>query len=136
MFGVLAKSSYALSLHAGRVPIPSSTHPSVRGAGVLGGEQVFSLDYNVTNPLNVVITTAAMDKYLQVFALLFKIKRLEYVLVNTWKSHLTAFHSVKKLPGVAGVLHQCHLCQNQMVHFVTNLQHYIMFEVCGVSLNH
>ena len=27
------------------------------------GWEVFSLDYNVTNPLNVVITTAAMDKY-------------------------------------------------------------------------
>ena len=84
----------------------------------------------MSNPLNVVITTAAMDKYLQIFALLFKIKRLEYVLVNTWKHHLTAFHSVKKLAGVPGVLHQCHLyvgwylcCACVFSSFALSIQH-------------
>ena len=36
---------------------------------------------------------------------------------------------MQTVPGVPAMLHNCQVLQNEMVHFVTNLQHYIMFEV-------
>lgn len=40
---------------------------------------------------------------------------------------------MQTVPGVPAMLHNCQILQNEMVHFVTNLQHYIMFEVCLLS---
>ena len=40
---------------------------------------------------------------------------------------------MQTVPGVPAMLHNCQVLQNEMVHFVTNLQHYIMFEVRSLS---
>lgn len=101
------------------------------------GWDVFSLNYHVSSPVNVVISPTAAKRYLKIFNLLFKVKRMEYTLSSSWKRHLTANHTGKvcmqTVPGVPAMLHNCQILQNEMVHFVTNLQHYIMFEVLQTS---
>jgi gamma-tubulin complex component 3 len=86
-----------------------------------------------------------MDLYLKLFNFMWRIKRVEWCLSNTWSKHMILSHAMKKIVSdVASEIHRyfpvlflgndagknrCHLLRNEMVHFVYNLQHYIMFEV-------
>ena len=88
--------------------------------------------------------------YRRIFAFLWKLKRVEYMLSRTWRRHVTAYRRLSRLQralarrerlyrgaGVSAgpainaltVLHRSHLFRNQMIHFASNLQNYVMFEV-------
>ena len=87
--------------------------------------------YRVEAPLNAVIHSRALGTYRQVFHLLWRMKRGEFVLSNAWRQHMTAatLRLAKKLPRLSQHLHACNLCRNRMWHFVQNLSNYMMFEV-------
>jgi len=51
------------------------------------GWDVFTLDYHVTQPLNTIITSSAMEKYRKLFHFLWRLKRVEHTLSVTWKRH-------------------------------------------------
>ena len=95
------------------------------------GWQVFSLTYRVEAPLNAVIHPRALGVYRQVFHLLWRMKRGEFVLSNSWRQHMAAatLRLSRKLPGLSQHLHACNLARNRMWHFVQNLSNYMMFEV-------
>ena len=67
------------------------------------GWDVFALTYKVDTPVNAVLTPAAMDRYLRIFNFLWRLKRVEYSLCNTWCRHMTATHTLK----VCGVVVWC-----------------------------
>lgn len=72
-----------------------------------------------------------MLRYLRVFNLLWRAKRMEYCLANMWRDQTSNYRTLHTISELRPVLHQCHLLTSAMVHFITQLQYYITFEVRG-----
>ena len=88
----------------------------------------FSLDYRVEPPVSVVLSADAMVQYRQVFTLLWRLKRVEHSLTALWQKHGTTAHLLRGLRADP-LMHACHTLRHEMIHFVYNLQYYLMFEV-------
>ncbi|KAJ8532757.1 hypothetical protein K7X08_015646 [Anisodus acutangulus] len=105
------------------------------------GWDVFSLEYDAGVPLNTVFTESVMTRYIRVFNFLWKLRRVEHALTGTWKTmkpNCITSHFFSKLPqAVKSQLlltsRKCQVLWDEMNHFVSNLQYYIMFEVLEVS---
>ncbi|KAJ9184667.1 hypothetical protein P3X46_004371 [Hevea brasiliensis] len=105
------------------------------------GWDVFSLEYDARVPLDTVFTESVMGRYLRIFNFLWKLRRVEHVLIGAWKMmkpNCITSRSFTKLQGAVklqllSTLRRCQVLWNEMNHFVTNLQYYIMFEVLEVS---
>ncbi|KAF1825597.1 spc98 like protein [Dissoconium aciculare CBS 342.82] len=95
------------------------------------GWDVFTLEYRIDSPLDVIVTPWASKQYLKVFNFLWRVKRVEFALSTTWRRVQTGARGVisaveDKLGadwksargGVA-----------EMIHFINQLQYYILFEV-------
>eukprot|EP00252_Welwitschia_mirabilis_P025567 TRINITY_DN8041_c0_g1_i1.p1 TRINITY_DN8041_c0_g1~~TRINITY_DN8041_c0_g1_i1.p1 ORF type:complete len:873 (+),score=147.91 TRINITY_DN8041_c0_g1_i1:193-2811(+) len=106
-----------------------------------GGWDVFSLEYNARDPLNIIFTESVMARYLKIFNFLWKLKRVEHALSATWqtmKPNCSIVHMFATKDGggksqLVAVLRRCQTLRNEMDHFVRNLQYYIMFEVLEYS---
>ncbi|CAH9079369.1 unnamed protein product [Cuscuta epithymum] len=107
------------------------------------GWDVFSLEYDARVPLNTILTESVMARYLKIFNFLWRLKRVEHALTAAWKTMKPncgthSFSNNNKLPHDVK-LHldltsrKCQVLWNEMNHFVSNLQYYIMFEVLEVS---
>ncbi|KAI1331780.1 Spc97/Spc98 family protein [Xylariaceae sp. FL0255] len=99
------------------------------------GWDCFTLEYKIDAPVDVVVSDWGARQYLKVFNFLWRIKRVEFALSSTWRKVTT---------GSRGVLQTNHpLVQEtwkttrgflaEMVHFVGQLQHYILSEVIESS---
>ena len=99
------------------------------------GWDVFTLEYKVDAPVDVVITPWANRQYLAVFNFLWRIKRVEYALGSAWRRCMTGARGV--LATVDSALDQdwkvARCCIAEMIHFVNQLQYYILFEVIEAS---
>ncbi|KAL8779875.1 MAG: hypothetical protein Q9194_001196 [Teloschistes cf. exilis] len=95
------------------------------------GWDVFTLEYRIDAPVDVVITSWASTQYLRVFNFLWRIKRVEFALGSTWRRCMTGARgvlaSVDNRPG--GDWKNARCCIAEMIHFVNQLQYYILFEV-------
>lgn len=99
------------------------------------GWDVFTLEYKVDAPVDVVITPWANKQYLVVFNFLWRIKRVEFALGSIWRRCMTGARGVlatvdDKL-GSDWKVARC--CIAEMIHFVNQLQYYILFEVIEAS---
>ncbi len=54
---------------------------------------------------------------------------MEYCLASMWRDQTSHYRALFSIPELRPVLHQCHLLISAMVHFITQLQYYITFEV-------
>ncbi|KAI5861233.1 Spc98 family-domain-containing protein [Durotheca rogersii] len=99
------------------------------------GWDCFTLEYKIDAPVDVVVSDWGNRQYLKVFNFLWRIKRVEFALSSTWRKVTT---------GSRGVLQTDHAAVRQtwkttrghlaeMVHFVGQLQYYILFEVIESS---
>ncbi|RKF75650.1 Spindle pole body component alp6 [Golovinomyces cichoracearum] len=99
------------------------------------GWDCFTLEYKVDAPVDVVVTEWGNRQYLKVFNFLWRIKRVEFALSSTWRKCMT---------GSRGVLHgeEKSVAQTwkltrgvlaEMIHFIGQLQYYILFEVIESS---
>ncbi|KAL9029000.1 MAG: hypothetical protein Q9196_002708 [Gyalolechia fulgens] len=102
------------------------------------GWDVFTLEYKVDTPVDVVITAWASKQYLVVFNFLWRIKRVEFALGSTWRRCMTGARGV--LATVDGESSRdwknARCCIAEMIHFVNQLQYYILFEVIEASWDH
>jgi gamma-tubulin complex component 3 len=95
------------------------------------GWDVFTLEYRVDSPLDVIVTPWASKQYLKVFNFLWRVKRVEFALSTTWRRVQTGAR------GVLGAVSDNFGAEwkvargglAEMVHFVDQLQYYILFEV-------
>eukprot|EP00762_Andalucia_godoyi_P008673 ANDGO_00429.mRNA.1 Gamma-tubulin complex component 3 len=100
------------------------------------GWDVFSLDYRVSAPLDTIFSRSVMTRYLRVFSLLWKLKRVESGLCHEWKRHMTLFHTMQSHRDsdiAQKLMRPCQLLRNEMSHCIANLQYYLMFEVLEAS---
>ncbi|KAL0239496.1 hypothetical protein GEMRC1_009604 [Eukaryota sp. GEM-RC1] len=94
------------------------------------GGQRFTLDYNIEplSPVNLVLPQHIINRYLDTFYFIWKIKRCESVLANVWMGSVPL--RKQDLPNVAfSVLHLSFLMRLEMENFVATLQHHVYFEV-------
>ena len=101
------------------------------------GWDVFTLEYKVDAPVDVVINAWASKQYLVVFNFLWRIKRVEFALGSTWRRCMTGARgvlaSVDDKLGRDWKIARC--CIAEMIHFVNQLQYYILFEVIEAGWN-
>ncbi|XP_073045815.1 LOW QUALITY PROTEIN: gamma-tubulin complex component 3-like [Primulina eburnea] len=105
------------------------------------GWDVFSLEYDARVPLNTVFTESVMSRYLRIFNFLWKLRRIEHALIGVWKGmkpNRVTSQFFSKLPRAVTLQliltsRKYQVLWDEMNHFVTNLQYYIMFEVLEVS---
>ncbi|KAG6182028.1 hypothetical protein E4U36_003615 [Claviceps purpurea] len=99
------------------------------------GWDCFTLEYKIDAPVDVVVTDWGNRQYLKVFNFLWRIKRVEFALLSTWRKCMTGARGVLQNPdpvvmqawkSTRGVL-------AEMIHFVGQLQYYILFEVIESS---
>jgi gamma-tubulin complex component 3 len=99
------------------------------------GWDCFTLEYKIDAPVDVVVTEWGNRQYLKVFNFLWRVKRVEFALASTWRKCMTGSRGVLQTSdeqvlqtwkSTRGVL-------AEMVHFVGQLQYYILFEVIESS---
>lgn len=95
------------------------------------GWDVFTLEYRVDSPLDVIVTPWASKQYLKVFNFLWRVKRVEFALGSTWRRTMTGARGVLGAVGdkVDKDWKNARGGIAEMIHFVSQLQHYILFEV-------
>jgi gamma-tubulin complex component 3 len=63
------------------------------------GWDVFSLEYNVEQPIKTIFKKSAMDKYRRLFKFLWRLKRVEHTLSIAWRRQMTSAHTIRTVPG-------------------------------------
>lgn len=99
------------------------------------GWDVFTLEYKIDAPVDVIVTPYGSKQYLKVFNFLWRVKRVEFALGSTWRRCMTGAR------GVLGTVDdkfgkdwkKARCAMAEMIHFVNQLQHYILFEVIESS---
>ena len=99
------------------------------------GWDCFTLEYKIDAPIDVVVTEWGNRQYLKVFNFLWKVKRVEFALSTTWRKCMTGARGVlsggDKSTSQAWKLTRGVLAE--MIHFIGQLQYYILFEVIESS---
>lgn len=99
------------------------------------GWDCFTLEYKIDAPVDVVITPWGSTQYLKVFNFLWRVKRVEFALGSTWRRCMTGARgvlgSVDDKVGPDWKRARCVIAE--MIHFVNQLQYYILFEVIESS---
>jgi gamma-tubulin complex component 3 len=95
------------------------------------GWDVFTLEYRIDSPLDVIVTPWASKQYLKVFNFLWRIKRVEFALSTTWRRLQTGARGVIGAVGdkLGEDWKSAHGGVAEMIHFINQLQYYILFEV-------
>ena len=101
----------------------------------------FHLCYDVDAPLTAVVHPEATSLYRRVFALLFRLKRIVYMLNRTWRQSTALHHALRQIAlaypdssiesrqSTLHLLRRVALTRQSILHFASNLQSYLMFEV-------
>jgi len=102
------------------------------------------LEYNIDSPLDAVVHNSAMETYHQMFLFLFRLKRIEWTMNNSWRQSTELNHAIlieNKAGGIEApnvraaaekssfLLRRIATIRQTMLHFISNLQNYLMFEV-------
>ncbi|KAH7358443.1 spindle pole body component alp6 [Plectosphaerella cucumerina] len=99
------------------------------------GWDCFTLEYKIDAPVDVVVTDWGNRQYLKVFNFLWRIKRVEFALASTWRKCMTGARGVLQNsdPAVVQTWKSTRGLLAEMIHFVGQLQYYILFEVIESS---
>ncbi|CAK7271928.1 Microtubule-nucleating Tub4p (gamma-tubulin) complex component [Sporothrix epigloea] len=99
------------------------------------GWDCFTLEYKIGAPIDCVVTEWANKQYLKVFNFLWYVKRVEFALSSTWHKCMTGARGVLHTddPVVRQIWKTTRGTLAEMVHFVGQLQYYILFEVIEAS---
>jgi gamma-tubulin complex component 3 len=84
------------------------------------GWEIFMLDYRVQDlaPLATVFTDDIMALYKKIFSFLWRLKRIEHQLSNSWRSYKENIHKFESIRGMKDKFHRFNLCHHEMLHFV------------------
>ncbi|KAI8622527.1 Spc98 family-domain-containing protein [Chytriomyces sp. MP71] len=99
------------------------------------GWDVFTLDYHTDSPINTVFPAQSMHQYMKLFTFLWRLKRVEHSLSVSWRKGMTEYSVYRGMNGLKQHFHLCSLVLSEMIHFVFQLQYYILFEVLECSWN-
>lgn len=89
---------------------------------------MFSLEYHVDTPINTVFNAKSMRNYLKIFHFLWRLKRVEHTLSSAWEQWRGASREFSNIPEIQQDIQYAQLTIQRMVHFIYQLQHYVLFE--------
>mmetsp|Transcript_6822 Transcript_6822/g.15582 ORF Transcript_6822/g.15582 Transcript_6822/m.15582 type:complete len:1011 (+) Transcript_6822:124-3156(+) len=102
------------------------------------------LEYKINSPLDAIVHTSAMETYHQVSCFLLRLKRVEWLMNNSWRQSTALNHAILIETKAGGadapaiceaaehssfLLRRISSTRQTMLHFISNLQNYLMFEV-------
>jgi len=94
------------------------------------GWDVFSLDYDVTGPLAVIVPKDDRECYLCIFRMLWKTKRIEHGLTKLWTKTVMWKRTLQQLTqDISQYQYLVNISTAEMQHFISQVQYYINFEV-------
>lgn len=97
------------------------------------GWDIFTLQYTVHGPLATILELN-MGKYQELFKPLWKAKHTEFVLDNIWKDQMLNAKRIGNFwQQLAPVTYRLHAYTSEMIHFIHQMQYYILFEVIECS---
>lgn len=99
------------------------------------GWDCFTLEYKIDAPCDVVVSDWGARQYLKVFNFLWRVKRVEFALSSSWRKVTTGSRGVlqTRRKTVQQTWKTTRGILAEMVHFVGQLQYYILFEVIESS---
>jgi gamma-tubulin complex component 3 len=101
------------------------------GSGGETGWDLFVLDYHTDQPGSTILNTQAMHYYHRIFAFLWKIKRVEHCLSQSWQ--IQAQMGSSRDSGSR--FHQSQMVLAEMIHFINQMQRFVFYEVVECSWN-
>ena len=100
------------------------TDSTAAAAGhIATGMDAFTLSYDVSYPLTLVLSKATMSKYQLLFRLLFNLKNAQRLLCSVW--HATILPAVKRTPAMSSLLQ----LRQQMSHLLSCVLDYLSTQV-------
>ncbi|KAG5649023.1 hypothetical protein DXG03_000372 [Asterophora parasitica] len=99
------------------------------------GWDVFTLEYKVDAPIDTVLDSSSMEKYLKLFRHLWLMKRIESALNAGWM-RLAGARNFLRVPGSLELefeWHKIRIAMAEMIHFVRQMQAYCHLEVIECS---
>eukprot|EP01133_Synstelium_polycarpum_P015072 gene15072-17841_t len=99
------------------------------------GIESLAFNYKVRWPLSLVVSRKAIVKYQIIFRYLFLCKHVERLLNSSWCSSQDSRQGRVCKPGLAPLLRYCHFLRHRMIHFLQNLECYMMLEVLEPNWN-
>jgi len=99
------------------------------------GWDCFTLEYKIDAPVDCVVTDWGARQYLKVFNFLWRVKRVEFALASAWRKCMTGARGVLQTsdPAARATWRLTRGTLAEMIHFVGQLQYYILFEVIESS---
>ncbi|KXN89628.1 hypothetical protein AN958_05495 [Leucoagaricus sp. SymC.cos] len=97
------------------------------------GWDVFTLEYKVDSPIDTVLDSESMEKYLKLFRYLWQQKRVELALNKGWVRVTGGVRSFLKVPDLDHEWHRIRLTTAEMIHFIRQMQAYCRLEVIECS---
>ncbi|EPT03667.1 hypothetical protein FOMPIDRAFT_1028525 [Fomitopsis schrenkii] len=97
------------------------------------GWDVFTLEYKVDSPIDTVIDSEAMVKYLKLFNHMWKIKRIEGTLTKGWMRLAGGSRTFLQVPELDFDWHQIRIVMAEMIHFIRQMGAYCQLEVIECS---
>ncbi|KAG0144469.1 hypothetical protein CROQUDRAFT_47284 [Cronartium quercuum f. sp. fusiforme G11] len=97
------------------------------------GWDVFMLEYKTETPLDVILSQKAMEKYMKMFRMIWRIKRVEYVIELGWKILMVGCRNREIDDQLKNDYHKSRIVVSEMVHFIRQLCSFVQLEVieCG-----
>lgn len=93
------------------------------------GWDIFALEYHVDSPLTTILSPTTMQAYQKLFSFLWRVKRTEHMLTQAWRRQMNQRGKYLNLCNpMRTLMRQSCLFVSEMMQFVSQLQHYILFE--------
>ncbi|KAI8873568.1 hypothetical protein GQ42DRAFT_130885 [Ramicandelaber brevisporus] len=105
----------------------SATRPEVQT-----GWDSFSLAYDVSSPLNAIISQKTMQQYMNVFNFLFRLRHADATLERSWQQLITSARDKTNVNYAAisdGDKNMCFRVCHEMLHCIKQVQHFTTFEI-------
>ncbi|XP_055841199.1 gamma-tubulin complex component 3 [Episyrphus balteatus] len=98
------------------------------------GWDILSLQYTVRGPLATMLDPS-MDNYQILFKPLWRMKHIEFLLSSKiWKDQMCNAKPLRTLKNQLNpIMYRLHLFTSEMIHFIHQMQYYILFEVIECS---
>lgn len=98
------------------------------------GWDIFELQYTVRGPLSPILEPS-MSRYKVIFKPLWRTKLIEFILSSKiWKEQKCNGKYLRSLePELKPITHRLNLYTSEMIHFIHQMQYYILFEVLECS---
>lgn len=99
------------------------------------GWDVFTLEYKISSPVDVIVTPHASKQYLKIFNFLWRVKRAEYSLNATWRRCQTGSRTVLRSveDKVGRDWKAARVGVAEMVFWTQQVMYYVLFEVIESS---